>query len=1037
MTPLTNLAGDLRRWLLVPLLVTLATSAHAASVYLSPGGTGSRSGIDANNTKPASVLQTEIAKMQPGDTIWLTAGTYTNARLSIVGSGTALAPKTIRGLADSSGNLPRFEGTYNFAQSAQATDYLFKFVNYNDAETSHWVIRDFEVENHGFVFDMPLVGTSFTLRQNILFENIAMARIEDAIRIRNASNITVRSCAAESYCKKAFRIGNYSRFITFEDCLADALLDNTGNPYAIPTRAIPVGFGSDAPPHDSGAIHDLRFIRCEARNNRYGPQGSSNYWNGDGFSTERGVYNVTYSHCIGVGNHDGGWDDKAVNVIYENCIALRNKRGFRSWSNVTLMNCLSVFNVKWGGSSSAAGSWIGSDTGTGAIYRSTFHNNESAQVREENGLPVGVTVYDSLLSIDSTAPSGALAITAGNVTLSGSILFAPGGSALDPLYVSPANGWEKNPADAFNSLQYPTLGYQGPVTATTLPAAPSTAVATLNASQASLIDLSWTDNSTNETRFRIDRSTNGGVYTTIGYTGLNANRYMDSGLAPGTSYTYRIYANNNLGDSTTYASVTRATASLAAPAAPTNLTVTAGLADLDEITLRWDDSANNESGFEIQRSYDNTNYVTIATLPANAVPVLAAPAPRSGQYTDTEAPHSTLLYYRVRAVNAAGGANSTAQSVTLPWYQVIDNADTASVVMTPTTPTNPWVVSTQQTDRWGANYLANTTPATPATFRFIPNIPITGTYELYMFWAPGSNRATNMPVDIIHAGGTATTSVNQQSGGAWRPLGAGSYTFNAGTTGSVLIRNTGVNGAVIADAICVRTNLGGGPNAPISVTATAASGTTVNVSWSDQSANETSFVIERASETGAFAQIGSAAANATSYVDTTAVAGATYRYRLRAKLNALFGRPSAVATTFTPLVTILDDAPSAEVTHSPATWTASSIAGGSYLGSYSSDDNTGLTAAKSMLFRPASLPAGTYQIHARWTSGTNRSKNVRFLLNGAYGKLPVIVNQEYNNNTWMLLGTIRFTSSGSVELTNEGAEEFVIGDAVRFTRVAN
>jgi len=67
-------------------------------------------------------------------------------------------------------------------------------------------------------------------------------------------------------------------------------------------------------------------------------------------------------------------------------------------------------------------------------------------------------------------------------------------------------------------------------------------------------------------------------------------------------------------------------------------------------------------------------------------------------------------------------------------------------------------------------------------------------------WPAGSNRATNVPMDITYAGGTTTVVVNQQSNNnLWVSLGT--YSFNAGTSGYVTIRTTGTNGYVMADAV--------------------------------------------------------------------------------------------------------------------------------------------------------------------------------------------------------------------------------------------
>jgi hypothetical protein len=71
--------------------------------------------------------------------------------------------------------------------------------------------------------------------------------------------------------------------------------------------------------------------------------------------------------------------------------------------------------------------------------------------------------------------------------------------------------------------------------------------------------------------------------------------------------------------------------------------------------------------------------------------------------------------------------------------------------------------------------------------------------------------------------------------------------------------------------------------APTGLTATAASSTQINLSWTDNSTNETGFKVERKTgSTGTWAQIATVAADVTSYSNTGLVAGTTYYYRVRA-----------------------------------------------------------------------------------------------------------------------------------------------------------
>ena len=74
------------------------------------------------------------------------------------------------------------------------------------------------------------------------------------------------------------------------------------------------------------------------------------------------------------------------------------------------------------------------------------------------------------------------------------------------------------------------------------------------------------------------------------------------------------------------------------------------------------------------------------------------------------------------------------------------------------------------------------------------------------------------------------------------------------------------------------------PAAPTNLKATASSRSQINLSWTDNSDNETGFKIERCkgSTCTNFSQIATVGANATSYSNTGLNANTTYRYRVRA-----------------------------------------------------------------------------------------------------------------------------------------------------------
>ena len=80
------------------------------------------------------------------------------------------------------------------------------------------------------------------------------------------------------------------------------------------------------------------------------------------------------------------------------------------------------------------------------------------------------------------------------------------------------------------------------------PAAPTSLSTTPSGTQ---INLGWTDNSTNETGFQIERSTtgSGGPFSLLITTAANAVSYVNSGLDPSSQYCYRVRAVNIIGNS--------------------------------------------------------------------------------------------------------------------------------------------------------------------------------------------------------------------------------------------------------------------------------------------------------------------------------------------------------------------------------------------------------------------------------------------------------------------------------------------------------
>ena len=87
-----------------------------------------------------------------------------------------------------------------------------------------------------------------------------------------------------------------------------------------------------------------------------------------------------------------------------------------------------------------------------------------------------------------------------------------------------------------------------------------------------------------------------------------------------------------------------------APAAPTNFSVTPE--STTSVDLHWTDNSDNETGYQIQRSTNNSTFTTIATTFTNATTTPAPTFPNANYFSDTGLTAGTTYYYKIRAINA-------------------------------------------------------------------------------------------------------------------------------------------------------------------------------------------------------------------------------------------------------------------------------------------------------------------------------------------------------------------------------------------------
>ncbi|MDD5194778.1 MAG: C25 family cysteine peptidase, partial [Candidatus Omnitrophica bacterium] len=457
----------------------------------------------------------------------------------------------------------------------------------------------------------------------------------------------------------------------------------------------------------------------------------------------------------------------------------------------------------------------------------------------------------------------------------------------------------------------------------------------------SQINLQWTDNSSNETWFKVSRSTDGINFDEGIFVSQNITTYSDTGLAPGTYY-YRVRAANDGGDS----DFSNIKCIVTWPVAPANLKVTSSTSTA--MVLNWTDNSNNETGFKIERSlYPDTGFTQVGTASANVV-----------SYSASGLSPETTYYWRIRATNASGNSeysnitygtvkrglvaptNLTATQLSqtnnlLQWTDNSDNETGFKVVMT----TIIGSMSSSTVATLGPNATSYEHANTDySTYRI--------SYKVYAYNADGNSGYSNEVYLDPLAGATVAapselvaTPVNSTSikfnwkdnstNEGWFYVeystnglhylnsiysGANTTTvtlsgLSPATTYYCRMRayssSSGVPSAYSNMVVVTTPSANGLPEPPSNLQAAAASASQISLIWKDNSASETSFKIERSLSSGSgFSQVGTAGANITAYNDANLSSNTAYFYRVRSSNSSGNSGYSAIASATTNIAAI-------------------------------------------------------------------------------------------------------------------------------------
>lgn len=389
------------------------------------------------------------------------------------------------------------------------------------------------------------------------------------------------------------------------------------------------------------------------------------------------------------------------------------------------------------------------------------------------------------------------------------------------------------------------------------PTAPASVTST--ATTDTSINLSWTASTDNVgvTGYKIERCQGVGCSSFAQIATPAGTTFNDTGLAPSTSYSYRIRATDAAGNLSSFSAIftVMSAADTTAPSAPTNLMATS--ASPTQINLSWTAATDDVAvtGYRLERCQ--------GVACSNFAPLTS---PAATTFNDTGLSPSTSYSYRVRATDAATNLSAFSSTATT-------STPAAPDTTAPSAPTNPSATAASDT-QINLSWTAST-----------DNVGVTG-YKVERCQGAGCSNFTQ----IATPAGTTFNNTGLAP--------STSYSYRVRATDAAV--NLSPFSAIATTSSSADTTA---PSAPANLTATAASSTQINLSWtaSTDDIAVTGYSLERCQGAACttFAQI--ATPTGTTFNDTGLTASTSYSYRVRATDSAgnLSGF-SATATASTP-----------------------------------------------------------------------------------------------------------------------------------------
>ncbi len=470
--------------------------------------------------------------------------------------------------------------------------------------------------------------------------------------------------------------------------------------------------------------------------------------------------------------------------------------------------------------------------------------------------------------------------------------------------------------DATGASAYGTMAGGNVALILTTPLAAPVLSATASTNSSS-ISLAWSAIA-DATNYLLQRSTDQATWTTLTQNGgwnSSSASFVDSGLAAGTNFYYRLSAIDAAGNSA-YGTAN----ALTVPASPT---LSGSAISSTQLNLS-SGAVTSATGYSLMVSDGNGGWTNASTQPTGTATSITLTGTADTSYTYELLAHNATGYSTPASITlstilpapaAFAVAPTTATSATLSFTAA---PHATSYVLQRSPDGNIWSAVTQTLGPTDATFVDTGLSAGTKYYYRMAAVNAAGTST----WST-ANVVTLPAAPVLTESGATNTSVTL----AWNPVkSATGYTVKVqaqdqtwsaaanqptGTattvTISALTADTAYTYEVIANDLVGGTTESSAPSTALPITtalaapvmsAASATSTAATLNWT-AIADATSYVLQRSTDSVVWTSIiNSLGASSTTFTDSTVTAGTTYTYRLSA-VNANGTSPAATSTVLT------------------------------------------------------------------------------------------------------------------------------------------